>query len=253
MRVLAIANQKGGVARTTTAVNIAAALAEKGHKVVLVDVDPQSNCSHAVGVMAFDYGVPDLFLDKKVTFDQAINKTVIENLYVVPSDLSLSQVEWDLLKDYKGSHMAILRNKLNSSKQDFDYVIIDCPPSFGLFTINALVAAHRVLIPVGLDPYSLIGLKYLMTTIDSVRMGANKGLQIAGIVRTLWDMRPILQKEISEALKKEYPNKLYDAIIKNNVRVKEAAIAQMPVVSYEPSAPASVQYRELAEEVLSKW
>ena len=254
-KVIAILNQKGGVAKTVTAINLAASLAITGYKTLIIDADPQANCSQSIGVTAFDHGTAELFETESASITAMVNKTTIENLSIIPSDLSLSQVEWQLLKNYRAAHTAILRDKLNKIKEKnhFDYCIIDCPPSLGLFSLNALIAADRVLIPVGLDPFALIGLKYLTSTVDEIRMSTNKSLRILGIVRTMWDMRVTLAKEISESMERDYPTKIFNTIIKHTVRIKESVIAQVPIVIYEPSAPAAQQYVELTKEVMHKW
>jgi len=251
--IIAVLNQKGGCGKTSTAINIAATMAAGSFKTLVVDCDPQANCSQSIGMVSFDSGIPDLFENPKSKISENINETQIPNLFIIPSDLSLSQVEWELLKSYKPSHPAILRDKLKSANDDFDYCVIDCPPSLGLFSLNALIAADRVLIPVGLDPFALVGLKYLTNTVNEIRLGMNKKLKILGICRTMWDMRPRLAREISDNLESTYPGKILQTIIKNNIRVKESAVAQMPVVIYEPTAPAALQYVELAHEVMRKW
>ena len=252
MNKLALINQKGGCSKTTTAINLAAALAEKGHKVLVVDLDPQSNCSQNVGIMAFDYGTPELFRNDKTSVEKMINKTKVENLDIIPSNLALTQIEWQLLKSYKASHVNILGEKLKDIN-GYDFCIIDCPPSLGLFSLNALVACDRILVPVGLDMFALIGLKYLMSTVDEIRMSRNKKLQLLGIVRTMWDFRPRMADEISGSLQKDYPTKLMKTIIKSNAKIRESVSFKMPVVNYEPKMAAAIQYRELMQEVLEKW
>jgi chromosome partitioning protein len=253
METLAVINQKGGCSKTTTSVNMAATIAAMGFKTLLVDMDPQSNLSQSLGIVAFDMGTPNLFEDQKTALNKCINETSITNLYIIPSDLSLAQVEWELLKTFKGTHTSILRDKLKENIEEFDYCIIDCPPSLGIFSLNALIAADRVLIPVGLDPFGLIGIKYLVNTITDIRMSVNKQLKILGIARTMWDMRQRLGREISGSIERDYPGKVLETIIKMNVSVKESAVAQMPLVNYDPSAPAAIQYKELTTEVLQKW
>lgn len=253
MDTLAVLNQKGGTAKTTTSINMAATIAAMGFKVLVIDVDPQANCSQSLGIFAFDMGTSNLFEDQKIEITKTINKTSLLKLSIIPSDLSLAQVEWELLKSYKSQHMTILRDKIKEVSDEFDYCIIDCPPSLGIFSMNALIAAERVLIPVGLDPFGLIGIKYLVNTITDIRMSINKQLKILGIARTMWDMRQRLGREISESMERDYPRKVLDTIIKMNIRVKESAVAQMPLVVYEPTAPAAIQYKELTTEVLQKW
>ena len=253
METLAVINQKGGVAKTTTSVNMAAIIAAMGFKTLLIDVDPQANLSQSLGIVAFDMGTPNLFEDPKITLSKCVNETSITKLSIIPSDLSLAQVEWELLKTFKGTNTSILRDKIKASEEEFDYCIIDCPPSLGIFSLNALIAADRVLIPVGLDPFGLIGIKYLVSTITDIRMSINKHLKILGIARTMWDMRQRLGREISESMEKDYPGKVLETIIKMNVSVKESAVAQMPLVIYEPNAPAALQYIQLTNEVLQRW
>ena len=253
MQTLAVLNQKGGCSKTTTSVNMAATIAAMGFKTLLVDMDPQANLSQSLGIVAFDMGTPNLFEDPKTILSKCINETSLTKLFIIPSDLSLAQVEWELLKTYKGTHTSILRDKLKASEEEFDYCIIDCPPSLGIFSLNALIAADRVLIPVGLDPFGLIGIKYLVNTITDIRMSVNKQLKILGIARTMWDMRQRLGHEISDSIENDYPGKVFETIIKMNVSVKESAVAQMPLVIYNPSAPAALQYVQLTNEVLHRW
>ena len=253
IRVICICNQKGGVNKTTIAVNLATSLANKGHKTLLIDIDSQGNASQNLGITSFDSGTANLFEDSKVMIKDTINPTKIMNLSIIPSDLSLSQVEWDLLKKFKQNNVSILRDKMEMIKEDFNYCVIDCPPSLGLFTLNALIASDRVLVPIIIDPFAVIGTKYLNMVVDDIRMNTNKKLKMLGIIRTMWDMRLILGKEIGQNLEQDYSGKLFKTIIQTSVRVKESCVAQIPIVNYEPTCPISMQYNELTEEVLAKW
>jgi chromosome partitioning protein len=253
-KVISIFNQKGGVGKTTTTINLGACLALKGFKTLVIDLDAQANCTIGYGVNSFDHGTAELFENKKATLASVVNSTSITNLSIVPSDLSLTQVEWELLKNYMPSHTTILRDKLFKAELDqFDYIIIDCPPSLGLLSLNALIASDRIIVPIALDPFAIIGLKFLNTVVDDIRMTSNKKLKILGLARTIWDMRVILAKEMSENLEQDYPNKLLETIVKNTIRVRESVVAQTPIVIYEPTAPASSQYMSLCEEILKKW
>lgn len=255
MKIIAITNQKGGVAKSTTAVNLSASLAIEGHKTLLIDLDQQANSSQGVDITPnnFNHGTADLFENPKMSLTSAVNSTAIQYLSVIPSDLSLGQVEWDLLMNYKPEHTRILKNKIKAIESDFDYVIIDCPPNVGLFTMNALMVADRVLIPVSLDFYAIVGIKYLYTNIDQIRMAGNKTLKVLGIVRTLWDKRPILGREISHNLELDYPGKLFETIITQSIKIKESAVNKIPVVMYDHKSQASMQYKSLLNEVLSRW
>lgn len=254
MKIIAVTNQKGGVAKTTTSIHLAACAAQAGHKVLLVDVDPQANSSLGLGVRPkdFEYGSADIFEDPEIEIKKALYKTNFNNLYVLPSDQSLARVEWEMWHDYKPEHALILKNKLYELDDDF-IVIIDTPPSLGIFTINALVAANGVVVPVAPDPYALIGLKYLNQTIDDIRFSSNKKLKVYGFIRTMWDDRSNLSKDIDQQLNEMFPAKIFNTTIRINVRIREAAVAGMPVIEYEPSAPSSIAYQELYKEVKEIW
>lgn len=251
-RIIAVANQKGGIAKTTTSIHLAACAAKDGYKALLIDVDPQANASLGVGIkpVDFDYGTADIFESPQINIENSIVKTNYENLYLIPSDQSLARVEWEMWHDYKPEYSLILKNKLADLKDDF-WVIIDTPPSLGIFTINALTAADGVVIPVAPDPYALIGLKYLKQTIDDIRYTANKKLKILGFLRTMWDDRSNLVKDIDCELNEMFPGQVFDAVIRVNVRLKEAAVAGIPVIDYAPKAPSAKAYMQLYKEVKS--
>jgi chromosome partitioning protein len=253
LKVIAIANQKGGVAKTTTSVNVGACLAMAGHKTLLIDLDPQGNATQSLNVKSFDHGTAELF-ESNIPLMSAVNKTSLENLSIIPSDLSLAQVEWNLLRNFRATHTTILRDKIKMIKDNnFDYCVIDCPPSLGLFSLNALMASQRVLIPVALDAFGLYGVRYLSSVIADIQKNSNKDLQIVGIVRTIWDTRQNIAREMSESLERDYPTKLLKAFIKSAVRIKESVIYKLPIVASERSSAPALQYRALTKEVLEKW
>lgn len=249
-KVIVVTNQKGGIAKTTTSIHLAACAAKNGYKTLLVDVDPQANASIGVGVkpIDFDHGIADIFENPRIDIKSAIVKTNYENLYLLPSDQSLAKVEWEMWHNYKPEFSLILKNKLDELKDDF-WVIIDTPPSLGIFTINALTAANWVVIPVAPDPYALVGLKYLSQTIEDIRYTTNKKLKVMGFLRTIWDDRSNLVKDIDSELNEMFPGKVFETAIRINVRLKEAAVAGMPVIEYDPKASSSEAYMQFYKEV----
>lgn len=253
-KIITVANQKGGVAKTATSIHLAASAARDGYKVILIDADPQANASLGLSVKPrdFEYGTSDIFDNPNISLEAALYKTKVDNLYLVPSDQSLARVEWEMWQNYEPQYSMIIKNKADQLKGDY-IIVIDTPPSLGIFTINALTAATGVIVPVTPDPYAIIGLKYLQQTIDDIRFSVNKKLKILGFVKTMWDERSNLAREIGSQLEDMFLTKLFKTPIKINVRLKEAAIAGMPVYDFEPSASSSIAYQELYKEVSERW
>lgn len=255
IRVLAVANQKGGVAKSATALNTAAALAALGERVLAIDLDPQANLSLGLGVTAarFERGTAELFESESVGLDAAVTATSVPGLDLVASDMSLSQVEWDMWRTHHPDHLAILRRKLVGTGGRWTYVVMDTPPSLGLFTINALSAADRVLVPVAPEPFSLIGLQYLLRVVDDIRFRDNHHLRLLGYVRSLWEDRSRLARQIDAQLVEMKVGRVMETIIRSNVRIKEAMVAGQPVTIYDPASSGAQAYGALAEEVGSRW
>jgi chromosome partitioning protein len=253
-RIIAVANQKGGVGKTTTAINLGAALAEQGLKVLLVDVDPQGNASTGLGADSKERGSTtyDLLLEEAAIQD-VVRPTKTEGLFLAPSTTDLSSADIELVANEKRSHM--LHDALRQPAMEafaFDYVLIDCPPSLNLLTVNAMVAAHSVLVPLQSEFFALEGLSQLMITIREVRQTANPDLRIEGVVLTMYDQRNNLAQQVEADARDNLGDLVFTTVVPRNVRVSEAPSYAMPVLTYDNLSKGSQAYRALAKEMLGR-
>ncbi|WP_413364180.1 ParA family protein [Lysinibacillus sp. 3P01SB] len=248
-RTIAIANQKGGVGKTTTSVNLSACLAYLGKKTLLIDIDPQGNASSGVGInkKEIEGCIYDVLIEDE-PMESYIHETKIEHLWIVPATMSLAGAEIELVSAI--SREVRLKRALDEVKDDFDYIIIDCPPSLGLLTINALTAADGVLIPVQCEYYALEGLSQLLSTVRLVQKHLNKELVIEGVLLTMLDARTNLGLQVIEEVKKYFREKVYKSIIPRNVRLSEAPSHGKPIILYDVRSRGSDTYTELAREVI---
>lgn len=250
-RVIAIANQKGGVGKTTTAINLSACLAEKGKKVLSIDMDPQGNMTSGLGVdkNEVDNTVYDLIIGE-TSIDNVIVKDVLENLDIIPTSIDLSGAEIELL-DVEGKEF-IMRNAVENMKDQYDYIIIDCPPSLSMLTINAMTTADSVLVPIQCEYYALEGLSQLIHTVELVRDRLNPKLSIEGVVFTMYDARTNLSLQVVENVKDNLNQTIYKTIIPRNIRLAEAPSYGMPINKYDSRSAGADSYMRLADEVIEK-
>ena len=249
VRVIAVANQKGGVGKTTTAVNLSSCLALLGAKVLLIDVDPQGNSTSGLGIdkstvkrCIYDCLVND------VPIEEVVIDTKVENLKLLPATIQLAGAEVELVSVLARENM--LKRALEKIKYRFDFVIMDCPPSLGLLTINAITAATSVLVPIQCEFYALEGLSQLMRTVGLVQKSLNPSLQLEGVVLTMFDARTNLSIQVVDEVKNHFRNKVYHTIIPRNIRLSEAPSHGKPIVQYDPKSRGAEVYMELAKEVL---
>ena len=249
-RIIAIANQKGGVGKTTTATNLAACLAEKEKKTLLIDIDPQGNATSGVGVNKNDVEntVYQLFIGQ-CTFAECLIKNALPNLSVVPSNVNLSGAEIDLIG--MNDREFILRKAIEEIKSDYDYIIIDCPPSLNVLTVNAMTTADTVLVPIQCEYYALEGLSQLIHTIELIKERLNPDLEIEGIVFTMYDARTNLSLEVVENVKQNLKQNIYKTIIPRNVRLAKAPSHGVPITLYDAKSAGAEAYRLLADEVIN--
>ena len=250
-RIVAVVNQKGGVGKTTTAINLGAAMAEMGRQVVLVDLDPQGNTTSGLG---FDVRRQRLtvyqLLSGEAVIDDVALPTAVPGLHLVPSDLSLAGAEIELATQAEREFR--LRRALGELGGGYGHVIIDCPPSLGLLTLNALAAADEVLVPMQCEFFALEGLGNLVYTVALIRERLNPGLRIGGILMTQFDSRTTVAWEVVDQVRRAYPAEVFETLIPRNIRLSEAPSHGRPITQYDPSCKGAVAYRELAKEVLAR-
>ncbi len=250
-RVIAISNQKGGVGKTTTAINLSACLAEKKQKVLVIDMDPQGNATSGLGVekASVEHSSYEVLLDD-ISITDAMEPSVCDNLYVVPSERGLAGAEIELIG--KNEREYVLKEKVDQVKDQFDFIIIDCPPSLNILTVNAMTTADTVLVPIQCEYYALEGLSELLYTIELVKERLNSKLEIEGVVFTMYDARTCLSLQVVENVKENLQQNIYKTIIPRNIRLAEAPSYGMPINLYDSKSAGAEGYRNLAEEVLER-
>ena len=247
-KIISVANQKGGVGKTTTTVNLSTILAKKGKKVLLIDTDPQGNATSGLGVSKdVELSVYDILIGD-TEFDETLQETAIKNLKVCPSNISLAGAEVQLVSMM--SREQWLKTKLDKIKDQYDYILIDCPPSLGLVTLNAFTASDSVLIPVQCEYFALEGLGQLLNTVNLVKKHLNKNLEIEGALLTMYDARTNLSNQVVKEVKKYFEDKVYKTVIPRNVRLSEAPSYGMPITVYDPRSKGAKAYEKFAKELL---
>lgn len=250
-RIIAIANQKGGVGKTTTSINLSSCIAAKGKKVLVVDIDPQGNTTSGYGIEKndLDNTIYELMLED-CSIEDCIIKDVIENISILPSNVNLAAAEIELIGVDKKEY--ILKNEIDWVKDRYDYIIIDCPPSLSLLTVNAMTTADSVLVPIQCEYYALEGLSQLIHTVNLVKERLNPNLEMEGVVFTMYDSRTNLSAQVVENVKSHLNQKVYRTVIPRNIRLAEAPSYGQPINIYDPKSAGAESYLALAEEVIDR-
>ena len=250
-KVIAIANQKGGVGKTTTSINLSTCVAERGKKVLLIDIDPQGNATSGVGIakQSDDNSIYDVLVNDE-NMVNIIKPTVVKNLFVCPSSINLAGAEVELVPLMARETRLKKAIEELEQEQKYDYIFIDCPPSLGLITLNAFAAASSVLVPIQCEYYALEGLGQLVNTIRLVQKNLNQDLEIEGVVMTMYDSRTKLSSQVAEEVRKYFDNKVFDTVIPRNIRLSEAPSHGLPITIYDPLSKGARTYKKLAKELL---
>lgn len=250
-KIVSFSNQKGGVGKTTTCVNMAAYIAAEGKKVLLVDMDPQGNATTGLGFSksSLEQSIYSVLIDDEKALEN-IMPTEVENLGLLPSNIDLAGAEVELV--YKKNRERVLKNALEEIRSRYDYILIDCPPSLGLLTINALACADSVIIPIQSEYYALEGLSQLMNSISLVKQHLNAGLEVDGVVLTMYDSRSLISKQIAEEIKKFFTKRLFEIVVPRNVRLVEASSYGKPIMMHDPKCTGARAYKALTLEYLAR-
>lgn len=249
-RIIAIANQKGGVGKSTTAVNLSSYLGDSGYKTLIIDFDPQSNSTSGLGLEKEKIGssIYDVLINNLDPV-KAILKTPYKNLYILPSSIQLAGAEVEMVSTMKREYK--FKHAIDKIKSEFDFTIVDCPPALGLLTVNALTGANEVLIPIQCEYYALEGLGQLMNTINLIRENLNEQLRISGVVMTMYDQRTRLSEQVIAEVRAFFPDRVYRTIIPRNVRLSEAPSYGKPIIYYDPECKGAQAYKNLTKEVIA--
>jgi chromosome partitioning protein len=251
-KAIAIFNQKGGVGKTTTNINLGAGLAKMGKKVLIVDIDPQGNTTSGIGIRkrSLEYSLYDVLINENFDMKKAILPTKTTNLSILPASVDLAGAEVELV-GIEGRERR-LKKAIESIRDEYDFIFIDCPPSLGLLTINSLTAVDSVLIPIQCEFYALEGVSQLMSTVELVKLNMNPDLYVEGVMLSMFDGRTNLSLQVVQEVKKYFGNKVYSTVIPRNVRIAEAPSYGVPVITYDPSAAGAKAYLALAKEFLER-
>jgi chromosome partitioning protein len=249
-KAIAIFNQKGGVGKTTTNINLAACLAQMGKKVLVIDIDPQGNTTSGLGISKKDLKLStyELLTQENINTRDTIMRTGVENMDIIPANAQLAGAEIELVQIV--GREKILKKAIENIRDDYDYIFIDCPPSLGLLTINSLTAVDAVLVPIQCEFYALEGVSQLMSTIEIVKKNLNPGLNIQGVILSMFDGRTNLSIQVVEEVKKYFKEKVYTTVIPRNVRLAEAPSFGLTIAEYDPKSTGAEAYREFAQEFL---